>query len=267
MTSITPDSRLEGKVALVTGSSRGIGRAIALAMTMAGADVAVHYYPGSQDRMAEEVAGRIRGLGKRAIVVGGDVSSREAVGAMVRRTEEELGPIDILVNNAATRLSGVPFWEIRRRELGPPICGERQGPAVHRPSAVAPSMRARRTGVILNISSLGAELTLPGYAAYVSSKGAVEALTRAMAVELALCNIRVNALAPGHVGTPANVEDIMADPERAESYLARIALGRLGKMDEMGRTAVFLVSEDAGYITGQVIKAEGGVNMWQGPIR
>lgn len=266
MTSITPDSRLEGKVALVTGSSRGIGRAIALALAAAGADVAVHYYPGSQDRMAEEAAGRIRGLGRRAIVVGGDVSSREAVGTMVRRTEEELGPIDILVNNAATRLSGVPFWEIDEESWDRLFAVNVKG-QLFAAQAVASSMRARRTGVILNISSLGAELTLPGYAAYVSSKGAVEALTRAMAVELAPCNIRVNALAPGHIGTPANVEDIMADPERAESYLARIALGRLGEMDEMGRTAVFLVSEDAGYITGQVIKAEGGVNMWQGPIR
>ena len=265
MTSITPDSRLESKVALVTGSSRGIGRAIALALAGAGADVAVHYY-GSQDRMAEEVAGRIRGLGKRAIVVVGDVSSREAVGAMVRRIQEELGPIDILVNNAATRLGDAPFWEIDEESWDRLFAVNVKG-QLFTAQAVAPSMRARRTGVILNISSLGAGLTLPGYAAYISSKGAVEALTRAMAVELAPCNIRVNALAPGHIGTPKNVEDIMADPERAESYLARIALGRLGKMDEMGRTAVFLVSEDSSYITGQVIQAEGGVNMWQGPIR
>ena len=265
MTSITPDSRLEARVALVTGSSRGIGRAIALAMARAGADVAVHYY-GPQDRMAEEVAGRIRGLGKRAIVVGGDVSSREAVSAMVRRTEEELGPIDILVNNAATRHGNAPFWEIDEESWDRLFAVNVKG-QFFTAQAVAPSMRERRTGAILNISSLGAGLTLPGYAAYISSKGAVEALTRAMAVELAPCNIRVNAIAPGHIGTPPNVKDIMEDPERAESYLGRIALGRLGKMDEIGRTAVFLVSDDAGYITGQVIHVEGGVNMWQGPIR
>ena len=264
MTSITPDSRLEGKVALVTGSSRGIGRAIALALATAGADVAVHY--ASQGRMAEEAAARIRGLGRRAIAVGCDVSSREAVGDMVRRTEGELGAVDILVNNAAAHLSGVPFWEMSEESWDRLFAVNVKG-QLFTAQAVAPSMRARRTGVILNLSSLGAELTLPGYAAYISSKGAVEALTRAMAVELAPSNIRVNALSPGHIDTPENVEDIMADPERAERYLARIALGRLGKMDEMGRTAVFLVSEDSGYITGQVIQAEGGMRMWQGPIR
>ena len=265
MTSSTPDSRLEGRVALVTGSSRGIGRAIAMAMAMAGADVAVHYY-GDQTGTAEDVAGRIRGLGKRAIVVGGDVSSREAVGAIARRTQEELGPIDILVNNAATRLGDAPFWEIDEESWDRLFAVNVKG-QLFTAQAVAPSMRARRTGVILNISSLGAGLALPGYAAYISSKGAVEALTRAMAVELAPCNIRVNALAPGHIGTPPNVKDIMEDPERAESYLGRIALGRLGRMDEMASTAVFLVSDESGYITGQVIQAEGGVNMWQGPIR
>ena len=264
MTSITPDSRLEAKVALVTGSSRRIGRAIALRLAMAGADVAVHHY-GSQDRMAEEVAGRIRGLGKRAIVVGGDVSSREAVGTMVRRTQEELGPIDILVNNAAAHLGDAPFWEISEESWDRLFAVNVKG-QLFAAQAVAPSMRARHTGVILNLSSLGAGLTLPGYAAYISSKGAVEALTRAMAVELAPCNIRVNALAPGHIGTPKNVEAIMGDPERGERYRARIALGRLGTMDEIGRTAAFLVSEDSSYITGQVIQVEGGVNMWQGPI-
>jgi 3-oxoacyl-[acyl-carrier protein] reductase len=104
--------------------------------------------------MAEEVAGRIRGLGKRAIVVGGDVSSREAVGTMVRRTEEDLGPIDILVNNAAARLSGAPFWEIDEESWDRLFAVNVKGQLVVA-QAVAPSMRARRTGVILNISSLG----------------------------------------------------------------------------------------------------------------
>ena len=233
-------------------------------MARAGADVAVHY--ATQDRMAEEVAGRIRELGKRAIVVGGDVSSREAVGAMVRRTQEELGPIDILVSNAAAHLGGVPFWEINEESWDRLFAVNVKG-QLFAAQAVAPSMRARHTGVILNLSSLGARLTLPGYAAYISRKGAVEALTRAMAVELAPSNIRVNALSPGHIDTPENVEDIMEDPERGERYRARIALGRLGTMDEIGRTAVFLVSEDSGYMTGQVVQVEGGINMWQGPIR
>jgi 3-oxoacyl-[acyl-carrier protein] reductase len=139
--------------------------------------------------------------------------------------------------------------------------------ALHPAQAVVPSMQRRRSGTILNISSLGAQASLPGYAAYSSSKGAIEAFTRALAVELAPWNIRVNAISPGHIDTPANIEDILGDSARAQRYLARIALGRIGRMDEVGKTAAFLVSEDAGYITGQVIQVEGGIAMWQGPIQ
>lgn len=253
-----------GKVALVTGSSRGIGRAIALALADAGADVAVNYATNREP--AEGAAKEIRAMGRRAIVVGADVSERDAVNAMVARTQDELGPVDILVNNAAAFLEGTPIWEIDEARWDHIIAVNVKGPLLVS-QAVIPSMQSRRGGVILNISTLGADATMAGYGAYVTSKGALNSMTRALALELAPWTIRVNALAPGHIDTPDNVQDITGDRGREERYMARIALGRLGTMEEVAKTAVFLVSDDAGYITGQVISVEGGISMWQGPIR
>lgn len=264
MASRIGDQRLESKVALVTGSSRGIGRAIALSLAMAGADVAVHYVSKAQN--AQDVCREIKELGKRSIVVKGDVASKNSVHALVEQTNRELGPIDILVNNAAAHLVGVSFWETKESDWDRLFAVNVKG-QLFAAQAVASSMMERHSGVILNLSSLGSSVTLPGYAAYTSSKGAVEAMTRAMAVELAPYNVRVNALSPGHIDTPENVADITETPERERRYRDRIALGRVGTMNEIGQTAVFLVSEDSSYITGQVIQADGGINIWQGPIR
>jgi NAD(P)-dependent dehydrogenase (short-subunit alcohol dehydrogenase family) len=254
---------LSGRVALVTGSSRGIGRAIALAMAEAGADVAVHY--ATQSEAAEEVAHDIVSKGRRTCVLGGDVSDREVLNEMVRRGEEALGPFHILVNNGAVFLENVPLWDITEAQWDRVLAVNLKGP-LFAMQAVVPGMKARASGVILNISSLGAEVAMHGMGAYISCKGALNALTRAMALELAPWNIRVNALAPGHIDTRENREWICSDPAREARFRARIALGRLGRTDEMGRTAVFLASEAAGYITGQVIYADGGLMIWQGPI-
>ena len=254
---------LLNKIALVTGSSRGIGRAIALALAAAGADVAVNYL-GNRD-LAEEVAREIRSRGRRALVVSGDVADQEAVKAMVKRIEGELGGIDILVNNAAAFLDDVPLWKVTAAQWDRVFDVNVKGP-LFGVQAVVPSMQQRESGVIINISSLGAEVTMPGFAAYTSSKGALNALTRQMALELAPWNIRVNAIAPGHVDTESNLEWITTDPAREKRFRDRIALGRLGTREEIGKTAVFLASEGAGYITGQVICADGGIEIWQGPI-
>ena len=252
-----------GKVALVTGSSRGIGRAIALALAEAGARVAVHY--ANRRDLAEGVAQEIVAAGGHAMVVGGDVSQREAVKAMVARTMDELGPIDILVNNAVHYVEGVPIWEVSEKQWDRSFDVNVKG-ALLMAQAVIPSMQEHRSGAILNISTLGADAVMDGYAAYISSKGAINSMTRALALELAPWNIRVNALSPGHIDTAGNVRGVVKNPARHKRYRARIALGRLGRMDEIARTAAFLVSDDAGYITGQVIHAEGGITMWQGPI-
>jgi 3-oxoacyl-[acyl-carrier protein] reductase len=254
---------LANKVVLVTGSSRGIGRAIALAMAEAGADVVVHYV--NNRGLADEVAQQIISLGRRAIVVGGDVSSYTVVEQMVRRTETELGPVDILVNNAAAFLENVPLWDITEEQWDRVFAVNVKGPLFGL-QLVVPSMKARKGGVIINISTLGADVVMHGFGAYISSKGALNTMTRAAALELAPWNIRVNAISPGHIDTRENIEWITSDPERDQRFRARIALGRLGSRQEIGKTAVFLASDGAGYITGQVIQVEGGLMTWQGPI-
>ena len=258
---------LKDKIALVTGSSRGIGRQIALEMAGAGADVAVHYYAiDSNNRvMAEEVAHEIVSSGRRALVVSGDVSDSEVVKDIVKRTEDELGPIGIMVNNAAQFLDDIPLWEISENQWDRVFEVNVKGP-LFCVQATLPSMKQHKTGAIINISSLGSEVTMPGFAAYCSSKGALNSLTIQMALELAPWNIRANAIAPGHIDTEANLEWITTDPAREKRFRDRIALGRIGTRREIGKTAVFLASEGAGYINGQVIYADGGIKIWQGPI-
>jgi 3-oxoacyl-[acyl-carrier protein] reductase len=254
---------LANRVALVTGSSRGIGRAIALAMAEAGADVAVHY--AVNRGLAQELADEIVKLGRRALVVGGDVASYAVVEQMAKRTEAELGPIDILVNNAAAFLENVPIWDITEEQWDRVFAVNVKGP-LFAMQLVLPSMKRRRTGVIINISTLGADVAMGGFGAYISSKGALNTMTRAAALELAPWNIRVNSISPGHIDTQENIEWVTTDPEREKRFRARIALGRLGRREEVGKTAVFLASDGAGYITGQVIQLDGGLMIWQGPI-
>lgn len=254
---------LSGKVALVTGSSRGIGRGIALGLAKAGADVCVHY--ATQRGLAEEVAQQIQDMGRRTAISSGDVAQRETVNEIIAQVEHELGPIDILINNGAVFLEGVPVWDISEGQWDRVFAVNVKGP-LFGVQAVVSSMKERQSGVILNISSLGADVVLPGFGAYISAKGALNSLTRAMALELAPWNIRVNALSPGHIDTEDNVRWVSGDPEREKRFATRIALGRLGRVEEVAQTAVFLASEGAGYITGQIVNVEGGLLMWQGPI-
>ena len=127
-------------------------------------------------------------------------------------------------------------------------------------------MIQRGAGAIVNISTLGAEVTMANMGAYISSKGGVSSLTRALALELAPHGIRVNGIAPGHINTDMNVQWLAEAPGREKRFHDRIALGRLGKMEEVASVAVFLASEAAGYMTGQILYVEGGVMMWQGAI-
>ena len=238
---------LQDRASLVTGSSRGIGRAIALGMGEAGAHVAIHYLR-SRDT-AQTVAGEIEAFGRRTLVVSGDEADREAVNAIVAEVEQALGPIDILVNNAASFLENVSIWEIIEAQWDRVFDINVKGPLFGMQEVVL-SMNARESGVILNISSLGSESVKHGVAAYGSSKVALDTLTSAMALELAPCDIHVVGSAPGHIDTQDNLEWITQDPSRHERFRARIALGWLGKREEIGKIAAFLASEAAGYITG-----------------
>lgn len=247
--------RLDGKVALVTGGSRGIGRGIAETLAVEGADVAVNYtaHPDS----AHEVVAAIEALGRKAIAVQADVSNRDQVEAMVATVTADLGPIDVLVNNAGVETI-VPFLELDDAEWervtninlrGPWMVGQ----------VVARDMVERGTkGAIVNIGSIQAGMVFPGRTHYAPTKRGIEALTTNMAAELASYGIRVNCLHPGLFDTDMT-SWVMDDKDILPIVLEKIPLGRAAQPHEMGPVVAFMASDDAGYITGQSLYVDGGM--------
>jgi 3-oxoacyl-[acyl-carrier protein] reductase len=234
---------LQGRVALVTGASRGIGRAIALALAERGSAVAVNFQTRSGD--ADAVVAEIRSAGGRAIAIRADVSISAEVAELVARAVGELGPVDVLVNNAGIAISGVREEDFDR------------GIAINLKSAflcteaVLPAMTARRWGRIVNISSGAARG--PGLlgVVYNASKAGLEGLTRGYASRTAKDGITVNAIAPG----PTDTE--MGAPLKAGGVEARIPVGRMGKAEDVAQAAVMVIGN--GFITGQTIAVNGGL--------
>jgi NAD(P)-dependent dehydrogenase (short-subunit alcohol dehydrogenase family) len=243
--------RLTGRVALVTGASRGLGRAIAELYAAQGAAVAVL---DLKEHWAQAVVDSVTGRGGRAIAIGCDVSDRDAVHSAVARTVAELGGLDIVVSSAMwnkyepiaditpetlTRMSGVGFDGI-----------------VWMTQAVAPHM-AERGGSIINIASVSALKGMPNALLYCGIKAGVGGLTRAAAVELGPKRIRVNAIAPATVATEG--VKAMLDEAALAARAARIPLGRLGETDDIASTALWLASEESAFVTGQMITVDGGL--------
>jgi 3-oxoacyl-[acyl-carrier protein] reductase len=240
-------SQLNDRIALVTGGSRGIGKAIALALADAGAAVAVNYRERSDE--AEAVAGAIRKNGGRAEVFGADVSDRSAVQGMVRDIEERLGPIDILINNAGIAAIRT-IDEITEEEFDRSIAVNLKSVFLCT-QAVLPRMRARRWGRIINLSSIGARIGAGSVSvAYGASKAGVEGLTRAYAVRLAQEGVTVNAIAPGLIDTE------MGKPLLDAGVATRIPVGRAGTGDEIAQAVLLLVRND--FMTGQTVAVNGG---------
>jgi 3-oxoacyl-[acyl-carrier protein] reductase len=246
---------LSGKVALVTGASRGLGRAIALAFAAQGADVAVNYRDNRS--AADEVAGQIQVMGRRAESIQGDTSAgRDACEAIVKAALDAFGTVDILVNNAGitrdnllmrmdadewhavldTNLSG-PFWMTR---------------------AIARPMLKARSGRIINMSSAAGRMGNPGQANYAAAKAGLIGLTKTTARELASRGITCNALAPGLIET-----DLTADlPSAAsEALITMTPLGYIGTVEDVAAAAVYFASDEARYVTGQVLGVDGGIVM------
>lgn len=246
------DFGLKGKVALVTGAGRGIGRSIALALANAGADVAVN---GSNAAGLAGVAAEIEAMGRRVVEVPADLSDVALIGAMVQKAENALGPIDILVNNA-----GVNQVE-PSLDVEPDTWDRLMGVNLRAPffcaQAVAGGMIARRRGKIINIASDAGIIGYGGHAAYGTTKGGLIQLTRILAVEWGPHNVQVNAICPGatwsDMTTPA-----MQKPEIAKELLARGVTGRITDPEEVGAAAVFLASEASNMVVGQALGVEGG---------
>jgi len=240
-------SDLNDRIALVTGGSRGIGKAIALTLADAGAAVAVNYRERSDE--AEAVAAAIRKNGGRAEVFSADVSDRSAIQGMVRDIEERLGPIDILINNAGIAAIRT-IDEITEEEFDRSIAVNLKSVFLCT-QAVLPRMRARHWGRIINLSSIGARIGAGSVSvAYGASKAGVEGLTRAYAVRLAQEGVTVNAIAPGLIDTE------MGKPLLDAGVAARIPVGRAGTGDEIAQAVLLLVRND--FMTGQTVAVNGG---------
>jgi len=246
--------KLDGRTALVTGGGRGIGRGIVIEFAREGADVAINY---RRDReAAEATAAEVRALGRRAIALQADVGEREAVEAMVARAVEFLGRLDIAVANSgvAARVATVAKTDPAewRRVLGTDLDG-----AFWTARAAVPHVVAQK-GVVLFISSIGADAAAPGGAPYHVAKAGVNALAKVLAKEVAGAGVRVNVIAPGLVRSEMGERLLRF---HGDAVLQTIPLGRAGEPADIGRAAVFLASEDASWITGKVLRVDGGAWM------
>ena len=246
--------KLKDQVALVTGGSRGIGRAVVLAFAAEGARVAF-VYRGSREA-AESLAAEVAGQGGAALGIQADVRDPAAAERCVERVEQEWGGLDVLVNNA-----GVVHDELFV-QMGPgawqDVLDTNLGGTYHFCRAVAYPFMRRRRGRIINVSSVAADRAGSGQANYAASKGAINALTRALAVELGSRNVTVNAIAPGFIETDMSAAVLT----RAGDLVKKaIPLRRLGRPEDVARLAVFLASADSGYITGQVLTVDGGLSL------
>ena len=246
---------LANKVALVTGSSRGIGAAIARELARHGVKVAVNYVRNRE--RGEQVIAAIADAGGTAILIEANVTERSRVTAMVQHTQEELGPIDILVNNANMRFPITPFIDYRWEDFEHKLLDEMRA-AFFCCQAVAPGMVERGSGCIVNVSSGLSRVPGAGFVAHTSAKAALDGFSKALALELGPAGVRVNVVAPGLTLTDATARQ---PKEMHEAIAAHTPLRRLGLPEDIAGAVVFLCSDWARFVTGTYLPVSGGSQM------
>lgn len=242
--------RLVNKVAIVTGATSGIGRAIIMRFAQEGADVVIVYL---RSPLANEVVKEVKTLGRKTIAVKVDVSNFSEVDQMVQQAVAKFGKVDILVNNAGTTSGRALLPEMTEEEWDRVISVNLKGYFVCT-LLVARQMMKQKRGKIINISSIAADTTMAGQSAYVASKGGVNSFTRAAAIDLAPYHINVNTIAPGSTDTPM----LKMEPDDLEKRKAKIPLGKLARPEDIAAVALFLASEDSDHVTGSTIVVDGG---------
>lgn len=246
--------QLTGKTAIVTGGSRGIGRAAALTLAEAGADVAVIY--AGNTAAAEETVRLIEEKGRKGLAIQCDVADEAAVTAMVKDVKKELGRIDILVNNAGITRDGLLM--IMKEADWQAVLDTNLTGAFHCTKAVTWLMMKQRSGSIINITSVVGETGNAGQANYAAAKAGLIGFTKSVAKELASRNIRCNAIAPGCIETDMTA---VLGEDTVDAMIKTIPMGRVAQPEEVAKAVLFLASDDASYITGQTLNVDGGMVM------
>jgi glucose 1-dehydrogenase len=247
--------RLKNNVALITGSSKGIGRGIAERFAREGADVVINY--NSDPKGAEEAVREAEKHGVRAVAIQADLGTVAGVRSLVAQSIERMGRLDVLVNNAGVE-KHAPFWDVTEADYDKVLNVNLKGVFFTTQAFVAHLRAMGRGGRVVNISSVHEELPFPNFAAYCASKGGLKMLTRNLAVELGSLDITINSIAPGAIATPINTA-LLNDPAKLRSLTEQIPLGRLGQPEDVAGLAVFLASDEARYVTGATYVVDGGL--------
>ena len=250
------DKALSGRVALVTGGSRGIGRAICVALARRGATVAVNY--ASREDAALETAALVEQAGGKAVTTGFDIGDPEAVTEAIKRLGKELGGLDILVNNAGIAINGL-LLRFKDEQWQKVMDVNLRGAFVASRAAASLLLKARDSGRIINVSSVVGEMGNAGQAAYAASKAGLIGLTKSLARELAPRGVCVNAVTPGYIETDMTAAEL--PPEQRDKLLGQIPLARIGTPEDVGAVVAFLAGPEASYITGEVLRVNGGLLM------
>jgi glucose 1-dehydrogenase len=247
--------RLAGKRALVTGSSKGIGQAIAVRFAQEGADVVINYH--SDPKGADEAVAQVQATGRRAVPLKGDLGSVSSVQNLIEQGWAALGGLDILVNNAGIEIRA-PFLDVTEMDYDKVLDVNLKGVFFATQTFVKKLRAENRGGKIINVSSVHEELPFPNFASYCASKGGLKMLTRNLSIELGPFGITINSIAPGAIETPINAK-LLNDPVKLKALTEQIPLGRLGKTPDVAGLAVFLASPDSDYSTGATFVVDGGL--------
>ncbi|WP_392530909.1 glucose 1-dehydrogenase [Nostoc sp. C117] len=249
--------KLQGKIALVTGSSQGIGQAIAVRLAQEGADIVIDYR--SHEEGAQETLSKVESIGRSGFIVKADLGVVSEVRQLIQSGIEHFGKLDILVNNAGIE-KNASFWDVTEADYDAVLNVNLKGVFFATQTFVQHLIETKRTGKIINISSVHEELPFPHFTTYCASKGGVKMMTRNLAIELGPLGITINNVAPGAIETPINT-GLLNNPEKLGALLKNIPLGRLGQSQDVASLVSFLASPDADYITGSTFFVDGGL-LW-----